>query len=84
VKVYSSTAGCIGLWCIQHLEKKDNLTGDITWRLADNKIALCFPLLILAVNILEAVVRDFEIGMQYWLTNSVAIEGEVIGVMGGP
>ena len=50
----------------------------------DNKIALCFPLLILAVNILEAVVRDFEIGMQYWLTNSVAIEGEVIGVMGGP
>ena len=84
VKVYSSTAGCIGFWCIRHIEKKDKLTGDVTWRLADNKIALCFPALILAVNIIEAVARDFEIGMQYWLTNSGAIEGEVIGVMGGP
>ena len=83
-KVYSSTAGCIGFWAIRHLEKKDKLTGEVTWRLADNKIALCFPPLILAVNILEAVVRDFEVGIQYWMVNSGAIEGEATGVLGGP
>ncbi|WP_330586798.1 DUF5692 family protein [Aminipila terrae] len=78
-KVYSATAGCIGFWCIRHIEKKDKITGQITWRLADNKIALCFPPLILAINILEAVTRDFEVGMNYWLTNSGPIEGEVAG-----
>lgn len=83
-KVYSSTAGCIGFWCIRHIQKKDKLTGEVTWRLANSKIALCFPALILAVNILEAVGRDIEVGMQYWLVNSGAIEGEITGVMGGP
>ena len=42
-KVYSSTAGCIGFWCIRHIQKKDKLTGEVKWRLADSKIALCFP-----------------------------------------
>ena len=64
-KVYSSTAGCIGFWCIRHVEKKDKLTGKVTWRLADNKIALCFPPLILAINICEAVARDIEVGMTF-------------------
>jgi len=50
-KVYSSTAGCIGFWCIRHIKK-----------LTHNKIALCFPPLILAINICEAVIRDFQIG----------------------
>lgn len=83
-KVYSATAGCIGFWCIRHLEKKDKVTGEVTWRLANNKIALCFPPLILAINILEAVARDIQVGATYWMTNSGAIEGEVFGVMGGP
>lgn len=83
-KVYSSTAGCIGFWAIRHLEKRDRITGEVTWRLADKKFALCFPPLILAINILEAVVRDFEVGVQYWMANSGPIEGEVTGVMGGP
>lgn len=83
-KVYSATAGCVGFWCIRHMEKKDKITGQITWRLAENKIALCFPPLILAINILEAVTRDFQVGMNYWLANSGPIEGEVVGVMGGP
>lgn len=83
-KVYSATAGCIGFWCIRHLEKKDRVTGEFTWRLANNKIALCFPPLILAINILEAVARDIQVGATYWMTNSGAIEGEVFGVMGGP
>jgi hypothetical protein len=62
-KVYSSTAGCIGFWCIRHLHgKRKNGT---TWRLADNKIALCFPPLILAINILEACARDIEVGMNF-------------------
>ncbi len=83
-KVYSATAGCIGFWCIRHIEKKDKITGEVVWRLADNKIALCFPPLILAINIIEAVARDIEVGSTYWMMNSGAIEGEVVGVIGGP
>lgn len=60
-KVYSSTAGCIGFWCIRHVKGKNKLTGK-EWRLSDLKWALCFPPLILAINILEAVARDFQIG----------------------
>jgi hypothetical protein len=63
-KVYSSTAGCIGFWCIRHLHGRNKKTGK-EWRLADNKIALCFPPLILAINILEAVARDLQVGIQY-------------------
>jgi len=40
--------------------------------------------LILAINIIEAVARDIEVGSTYWMMNSGAIEGEVVGVMGGP
>ena len=49
-KVYSSTAGCIGFWCIRHIKK-----------LQHNKLALCFPPLILVINILEACTRDFQV-----------------------
>lgn len=83
-KVYSATAGSIGFWMIRHYEKKDKKTGQVIWRLADNKIALFFPALILAINIIEAVVRDIQVGATYWLINSGAIEGEVVGVLGGP
>jgi len=50
-KVYSSLAGCIGFWAIR------NIKG-----LSKNKIALSFPPLILAINIMEAVIRDFQVG----------------------
>lgn len=83
-KVYSATAGSIGFWAIRHIEKKNKASGAVTWKLSSNKIALCFPPLILAINILEAVARDFEVGASYWMMNSGAIEGEVIGVLGGP
>lgn len=63
-KVYSSTAGCIGFWCIRHVKWKDKSTGK-ECRLSDKKWALCFPPLILAINIMEAVIRDFQIGIQY-------------------
>lgn len=50
-KVYSSLAGCIGFWAIRNFKN-----------LNQNKWALCFPPLILSINILEAVARDFQIG----------------------
>ncbi len=83
-KVYSSTAGCIGFWLIRHWEKKDKTTKEVTWRLRDNKFALLFPPFILAVNILEAVARDIEIGVNYFNTHSGPLMGEVVGVYGGP
>lgn len=63
-KVYSSTAGCIGFWCIRHVKGRNKLTGR-EWRMSEMKWALCFPPLILAINILEAVARDFQVGLQY-------------------
>ena len=63
-KVYSSTAGCIGFWCIRFVRGKNRKTGK-EWRLSESKAALCFPPLILAINIAEAVTRDFEVGRLY-------------------
>ncbi len=50
-KVYSSLAGCIGFFLLRHVKGAST-----------KKWVLCFPPLILAINILEAVVRDFQIG----------------------
>ncbi len=80
-KVYSSTAGCIGFWCIRHLHGKSKKTGK-EWRLSENRIALCFPPLILAINILEAVVRDFEVGMNYVGGGMLVDDAQY--VIGGP
>ncbi|MBB6625473.1 hypothetical protein H7E67_18845 [Clostridium gasigenes] len=49
-KVYSSLAGCIGFWLIRHVKGASS-----------KKWLLCFPPLILAINICEAVARDFQI-----------------------
>lgn len=48
-KTYSALAGCVGFMAIRYIPK-----------LQKNKIALCFPPLILVINIMEAVVRDFQ------------------------
>lgn len=79
-KVYSSTAGCIGFWCIRHVHGKNKKTGK-EWRLADNKIALCFPPLILAINILEAVARDLQVGTQY--VGGGVLADDAMYVLGG-
>ena len=65
-KVYSALAGCLGFLAIR------NIKG---W--STNKWALMFPPFILALNILEAVIRDFQ---------SVSINGLVDGILtiGGP
>lgn len=84
-KVYSATAGCIGFWCIRYLEGKRK--DGTTWRLRDYKIALCFPPLILAINILEACIRDFEVGMTYPVMTQIIEQGTsntVFNLMGGP
>lgn len=50
VKCYSALAGVIGFMAIRYCKKLQN-----------NKYALLFPAVILAVNIFEAVIRDFEV-----------------------
>ncbi|WP_238917922.1 DUF5692 family protein [Clostridium sp. YIM B02555] len=80
-KVYSSTAGCIGFWCIRHVKGKNKLTGK-EWKMADMKWALIFPPLILAINIVEAVSRDFQVGMQY--AGGGILADEAMYVLGGP
>lgn len=83
-KVYSATAGCIGFWAIRFLKGKRK-DGSI-WRLRDYKIALAFPPLILAINILEACMRDIEVGMTYRVLTSVQEEGTTstfFSLMGG-
>ena len=59
VKTYSALAGCLGFVALRY----------ITWtgkdgqvhHLYEKKWALCFPPLILAINIAEAVLRDFQV-----------------------
>jgi hypothetical protein len=67
-KVYSSLAGCVGFMAIRYIPK-----------LQKNKIALCFPPLILSINILEAVTRDFQISQ---FTTLQMVDG--MNVIGGP
>ena len=80
-KVYSSTAGCIGFFLIRHLEGKRK--DGSTWRLSDNKIALCFPPLILAINILEACTRDFQVGAMYATMAQDLTADTTVMLMGG-
>lgn len=79
-KVYSSTAGCIIFFLIRHLKGKNKKTGK-EWRLSDKKWALTLPAIILAINILEACVRDFQIGSLYTGGGITADEG--VYVLGG-
>lgn len=59
VKTYSALAGCLGFMALRFV----NWTGKDgqTHHLYEKKWALCFPPLILAINIAEAVLRDFQV-----------------------
>lgn len=59
---------------------ENKLTGE-EWKLSDKKWALCFPPLILAINIIEAVARDFQVGIQYHGGGILA--DEAMYVLGG-
>ncbi len=80
-KVYSSTAGCIGFWCIRHLRGKTKNGNE--WKLSEKKWALCFPPLILAINILEAVLRDFEVGSMYAVPTIEYMHNQIQYYVGG-
>lgn len=81
-KVYSAMIACIGFWCIRYVGGVNKKTGK-KWALADNKIALCFPPLILLINILEAVARDFEVGIKYAVMAQDVTADAPVMLMGG-
>lgn len=79
-KVYSATAGCIGFWFIRHGKIKGKALSTV-------KVALLFPPLILAINILEACLRDIEVGMTYKVITQVLEQGTsttFYNLAGGP
>ncbi|WP_137597623.1 DUF5692 family protein [Paucilactobacillus kaifaensis] len=72
VKVYSALAGCLGFMAIRFVPK-----------LQHNKWALAFPPLILAINILEAVTRDFQVTSLHGMVDGVFMNGGPWNVMNG-
>lgn len=69
-KTYSALAGCLGFMAIRYIPK-----------VAKMRWFLCFPPLILSINILEAVFRDFQ------CFSYQAVNGEYVNnlwVMSGP
>src|SRR5574344_1618790 len=54
VKVYSALAGCIGFMALRYVKNWDRF-----------KFLIIFPALILSINILEAVFRDFQVYQLY-------------------
>lgn len=59
VKTYSALAGCLGFMALRYIQWTD---GDgVRHSLAERKWARLFPPIILAVNIAEAVFRDFQV-----------------------
>lgn len=70
VKTYSALAGCVGFMAIRFIPS-----------FAKKKWILCFPALILALNIMEAAIRDFEC-FSYGATEGAYINN--LWVMSGP
>jgi hypothetical protein len=70
VKTYSALAGCLGFMAIRYIPS-----------LAKKRWALCFPPLILALNILEACIRDFQC-FSYGAWTGARIDN--LWVMSGP
>ncbi len=72
VKVYSALAGCIGFMLIRYNP-----------RIAAMKYALWFPPAILALNIAEAVVRDFQVSGMHGMVDGVFMVGGSWNIMNG-
>jgi len=73
IKTYSALAGVIGFMALRYLPK-----------LQKNKFMLTFPALILAVNILEAVLRDFQVSkLNGVLENGLYLQGGVWNILNG-
>lgn len=72
VKTYSALAGAVGFMYLRYNKKAQT-----------NKYVLMFPPLILGINILEAVIRDFQVYANY----SGELSGSVVNMVcmqGGP
>ncbi|MBX0299077.1 hypothetical protein K2F54_03710 [Cryobacterium sp. 1639] len=72
VKVYSALAGCLGFMAIRFIP-----------RLQKNKYWLMFPAAILALNIFEAVIRDFEVYGMQGMVDGVFMVGGPWNIMNG-
>jgi hypothetical protein len=64
-KLYAATIGCIGFMALKY---KWGKLGKAEW-------FKCFPFVIVAINILIAVVSDFESAFRAWGTSFVSSEG---------
>lgn len=65
VKTYSALAGCLGFMALRFVRWTGK--GGRIHHLYEKRWALCFPPLILAINIAEAVIRDFQVfGFGLW------------------
>lgn len=71
-KVYSCLAGCLGFMAIRYSKK-----------VAANKYVLFFPAFILAINILEAVVREFQLVSVNGFMDGMTIVGGPWNIMNG-
>jgi hypothetical protein len=72
VKVYSALAGCLGFLAIRFVKG-----------LSTNKYALLFPPAILALNIMEAVIRDFQVHGLNGIVDGVMMNGGPWNIMNG-
>ncbi|MGL4832039.1 MAG: DUF5692 family protein [Propionibacteriaceae bacterium] len=72
VKVYSALAGCLGFMALRYLPT-----------LQTKRWALMFPAFILALNILEAVIRDFQCRGYEGMVDGVFMNGGPWNVMNG-
>lgn len=72
VKVYSALAGCLGFMALRYIKGWDR-----------NKYVLMFPAIILAINILEAVIRDFEVYGLNGIVDGVTMIGGPWNIMNG-
>lgn len=73
VKCYSALAGVVGFMALRYFKK-----------LQTNKFMLMFPAGILFINIIEAVIRDFEIaGMTNVLENGLLLNGGIWNILNG-
>lgn len=72
VKVYSALAGCLGFLALRFIKGAGT-----------NKWALLFPPVILAINICEAVARDFQVYSLHGMIDGVLMQGGIWNIMNG-
>jgi len=72
VKVYSALAGCLGFLALRFIKGANK-----------RKQMLIFPALILAINIMEAVIRDFQVYSLHGMIDGVYMQGGIWNIMNG-